>query len=311
MKPASLAEPAPNRLERSDFPSWSLLAQDFGELTKVRVGLLIIFTTLAGMVLAARSQGVGLEPLRILGTLLGTGLVAGSAAALNQVLERRRDILMERTRRRPVAARRLSVSAAVATALALVVAGTALVASAGNTVAAGIALLTWALYVFAYTPLKAVTHFATVVGAVPGALPPLIGWTAQGAVLQGPAWILFGILFFWQLPHFLAIAWLYREDYARGGFPLLTVLDPSGTSAVRQALLNTVALIAVSLLPSYLGQAAPHYAVLALLLGVLFLGAVTWLAATRSDRAARCTVLASILYLPFLLVAVVTGCPAA
>ncbi len=285
----------------------SLVLQDLVELTKVRVGILILFTTLAGYTLATKYMGVDLDLARLFWTLLGTGFVAGSAAALNQVLERDRDARMHRTRERPIPSGRLSGTTAVMVALGLLTAGMAVLGFKTNPFAAAIAGITWALYVFAYTPLKTRSHLSTVVGAVPGALPPLIGWTAAGLILQGPAWTLFGVIFFWQLPHFLAIAWLYRDDYARGGFPMLTVLDPSGHAAARQSLLNTLALICVSLIPAFTGQAGSVYAGIAIFLGVGFLSSVLWLVARPTPGAARAAILTSIIYLPLLLLAIVTA----
>ncbi len=306
--PAAQARQLPKPIAASVSPARVL--QDLAELTKLRVALLILFTTLAGFVLATKYLGTALDLVRLGWTLLGTGLVAGSAAALNQVLERDRDGRMLRTMDRPIPAGRMSSWTAALVAVLLLVAGISALALRTNPFAAAIAGLTWALYVFAYTPLKSRSHVSTVVGAVPGALPPLIGWMAAGCILQGPAWCLFGVIFFWQLPHFLAIAWLYREDYERGGYPMLTVLDPSGQAAARQSVLNTLALIVVSLIPAFTGQAGVAYAVVATLLGVAFLSSVLWLAAKRSRSAARATILASIVYLPLLLLAIVIATPA-
>ena len=289
--------------------SFAAFAADVAELAKVRVALLVLFTTLAGFVLATGFLGAAVDGMRLCITLAGTGLVAASAAAINQVIERRRDALMERTRDRPLPAGRRSPQLAVTGALVAFALGMSVLWLGTNRSAAAIAALSWASYAFIYTPLKTRTHLSTVVGAVPGALPPLIGWTAAGAILEGPAWSLFGILFFWQLPHFLAIAWLYREDYARGGYPLLTVTDPSGGAPARQALLNTLALLLASLIPAWTGDAGPGYLPAALVLGSLFLASVAWLAATGSRRAARGTILASVAYLPLLLLALVLNGP--
>ncbi|MBI4604542.1 MAG: protoheme IX farnesyltransferase [Planctomycetes bacterium] len=311
MKPVALLEGAalqrpPEVAAARPVPAAVLTAvQDILELTKARVALLVALTTLAGFVLGSRFTGQAPEAWRILHTLLGTVLVAGAASALNQVLERDRDARMLRTAGRPLPSGRMAVRTALLAGLGLAAAGTWLLAARASVPAACLAALTFLLYVLAYTPLKARTHLATLVGAVPGALPPLIGWIAAGGTFHGPAWTLFGILFFWQIPHFLAIAWLHREDYARGGFPLLTVLDPGGGAAARQAFLNTLALLAVSLLPAWNGQAGRLYAASAVVLGAAFLAAVAWLAAARSERSARATVTASLAYLPLLLAAMV------
>jgi protoheme IX farnesyltransferase len=284
--------------------SGTLLA-DIGQLVKVRVSLLVLLTTLAGFVLGSRAVGRPADPWLILFTIVGTALVAASASVFNQILEKDRDARMDRTRDRPLPAGRLTAPAAVCLGVALVLAGLALLLWRVGGPAAVAALVTFVLYVAVYTPLKPITHLSTVIGAVPGALPPLIGWIASGAPLDGPAWILFGILFFWQLPHFLAIAWLYREDYARGGFPLLTVVDPRGAGTARQVLTNSLALLTVSLLPAVIGQSSPTYFWSALGLGCAFLAPALWLAWRRTDLAARWTVLASVAYLPLLLIALV------
>ncbi len=283
------------------FPS----VQDLAELTKVRVALLVLFTTMAGFILASRFQGAAVDFWLLLSTLLGTFLVAGSASAINQVLEKDRDARMVRTRSRPLPAGRVSPQAATLFGGALAAAGLWILAARTNRVAAAVAAITWGAYVFLYTPLKARTHLSTVVGAVPGALPPLIGWTAAGGILSGPAYGLFGILFFWQLPHFLAIAWLYREDYARGGFPLLAVTDPTGNAVARQSVTSSLALLTVSLLPALTGQSGLGYFWFAFSLGLGFLLSVAWLAISKSRHSARMTVIASIVYLPLLLVAMV------
>jgi protoheme IX farnesyltransferase len=273
-------------------------------LTKARVSLLILLTTLVGFVLSARQLGSRLESWPLFMTLFGTWLVAASAAAMNQLLEKNRDARMIRTRRRPLPAGRVAPRDALVLAILLVVGGLALLATV-QLAAATVAAVTFLSYVFVYTPLKRITHLSTVVGAVPGALPPLIGWVAAGGSLTPPAWTLFGIIFFWQLPHFLAIAWLYREDYARGGFPMLTVVDPSGAATARQVMSNTVALLLVSFFPNLTGQAGATYFWVTFVLGSLFFACALWLALARTRLAARVLLLGSIVYLSLLLIAMV------
>ena len=251
------------------------------------------------------SEGLegGLDLWLLFHALLGTALVAGSAAAINQILEKDHDRKMLRTKDRPLPSGRIGPQAALKFSISMVALGLAELLVSVNALATGIALVTFGSYVFLYTPLKRRTDLATLVGAVPGALPPLLGWTAATGELTGPAWTLFGILFFWQLPHFLAIAWLYRDDYARGGFPVLPVIDPSGQSTARQVVGNSLALIPASLLPVLARQCGVFYFWLALGLGVLFLGMAVWLALSRSRLSARSMVIASIIYLPLLFLA--------
>ena len=202
-------------------------------------------------------------------TLAGTFLVAGGASALNQVWERDSDRLMRRTRQRPMADMRMSVTAGTPFGIALTIIGAAELAYFVNPLSAAVALLTTASYVLLYTPLKLRTSLSTIVGALPGALPAVIGWAAATNTLSIEAWVLFGIVFMWQMPHFLAIAWMYRDEYARAGMPLLPVIEPDGRSTGRQAVLYTAALIPVSMLPTGVGLATAWY-----LVGALTLGAV-------------------------------------
>jgi protoheme IX farnesyltransferase len=225
---------------------------DYLELTKPRITLMVMMTALVGYVMGARGP-VDLSRLAL--ALAGTGLVAGGASALNMLLERRTDALMLRTRNRPIPAGRLRGSEALVFGLGLTLAGLAVLRFGAGGLAAAVALLTWATYLFAYTPLKTRTSLSTIVGAFPGALPPVIGWTAARGQLEPGAVVLFAILFLWQIPHFLAIAWIYREDYARGGLPMLPVLDPAGVVTGRQAVANSFALLLVSLVPTMAGLA--------------------------------------------------------
>jgi len=275
-------------------PHWLL---DFVALTKPRLNLLVLITTLAGLYLAAPD---GVPGVLLLHTLLGTTLVAGGAAALNQAWERHTDKLMTRTAGRPLPGGRLSLADGVVFGSALSVAGLIELWVGANPQAAGVAAATLVSYVLIYTPLKTRTSLATLVGAVPGALPPMIGWAAATGELSLPAWILFGIVFFWQMPHFLAIAWLYRDDYARAGIPLLPVLEPDGRRTGRQALIYCAALWPVSLLPTLVGLAGAPYSIVATVLGFGFIGLTFLFARDRSTASARRLFLYSITYLPIL-----------
>jgi protoheme IX farnesyltransferase len=277
---------------------WRFL-QDALTLTKARVALLVLLTTAGGFLLGARAAGVAPDGLLLTVTLLGTGLVAAGASVWNQVLERERDGRMERTRERPLAAGRLTATAGALIGVALAVAGL-LVLLAASGAAALLGAATFTSYVFLYTPLKPRTHLATLVGAVPGALPPLIGWSAALPGLGPPAWSLFAVLFLWQVPHFLAIAWLYRDDYARGGYPFLAVTDPSGAATARRVIAYSLLLVPASLLPAAAGVSGALYVPAALGLGAVFLGLALWLALARTERAARALLLGSVAYLSFL-----------
>jgi heme o synthase len=269
-------------------------AADYAELTKPRITATVMLTTLVGFVVAS----VGAVDLTALGAvLLGTGLVAAGASALNMLLERETDARMLRTRTRPLPAGRLRPVEALAFGGALTVAGLVALLWWSGVTAAAVAFLTWASYLFLYTPLKTRTSLSTIVGAFPGALPPVIGWAgARGSVEPG-AYVLFAILFLWQIPHFLAIAWIYREDYARGGLPMLPVLDPEGRLTGRQVVANSLALGLVSLAPVAAGLAGGVYLTGASLLGAGFLAAAIRMAVARNVAAARALFAASILYL--------------
>jgi protoheme IX farnesyltransferase len=289
------------RAQTARLPAAVRLA-DLVELTKPRITLMVVLTAAAGFLVA----GAGPVPAALLlGTLVGTGLLAAGASALNQVLERDTDARMKRTADRPLPAGRLDPDAALVFGVGLGVAGLLLLALRVNLLTALLGALTLGGYLFVYTPLKRLTSLATVVGAVPGAMPPLMGWAAQRDALDPAAWSLFGLLFLWQLPHFLAIAWLYRADYARAGFPMLPVLDPEGDRTARQMILYAAALVPVSVLPSVLGLTGVAYFAGSLALGVALLACCLAFAASRSAGAARRLMLASVLYLPAVLVVLV------
>jgi protoheme IX farnesyltransferase len=273
------------------------VAADYLELSKPRITLMVTLTALVGYVLAARGR---IAAPHLAATLVGTALVAAGASALNMLLERRTDALMLRTRMRPLPSGRLRPAEALACGLALTSTGLFALAWLAGPLAALVALVTWASYLFLYTPLKTRTSLSTVVGAFPGALPPVIGWAASRGALEPGAFVLFAILFLWQIPHFLAIAWIYREDYARGGLPMLPVLDPDGRITGRQAVANSLALLVVSLTPTAAGLAGTLYLAGAVVLGLGLLAVALRAAAARDARAARALFLASLVYLPAL-----------
>ena len=272
-------------------------SRDFVALAKPRLNLLVVASTLVGYAMA---DGEALGILRVCGLLLGTGLVAGGASAFNQVMERDLDALMRRTRTRPLPDQRLQPIEGLLFATGMSLAGLLIIVASSNLLAAGVALATLLSYVVVYTPLKRRSSFGTVIGAIPGALPPIIGWAASGGALPPQAWTLFGIMFLWQLPHFLAIAWMYREDYARAGFPMLPVLEPDGRSTGRQSVVYAAALVPLSLAPALMGMAGQVYFAGALVLGLLFLWLTLQFARTRSVGDARRVFFASIAYLPLL-----------
>ena len=272
-------------------------AADFVALAKPRLNFLVVASTAAGYAMAG---GEGLGALRLMGMLLGTGLVAGGASAFNQVIERETDAMMRRTRMRPLADQRLMAAEGVYFGIVISLTGLLLLAAAANLMAAAVALATLLSYVVVYTPLKRSSSFATVIGAIPGALPPVIGWAAARGTLSAEAWMLFGIVFLWQLPHFLAIAWIFRDDYARAGFPMLPVIEPDGSSTGRQAVVYAAALVPLSLAPTLVGLAGRLYFAGALVLGLAFLFLAFRFARTRSVRDARTLFFGSIIYLPLL-----------
>jgi len=276
----------------------SFSVADYVQLTKPRITFMVIVTTFIGFVLGSAGP---IDYVLLLHTIFGTALVAAGASALNMVLEWDVDARMRRTENRPIPAGRITVLQALSFGSILAGAGLVYLLVFVNPLTSALAAITLALYLFAYTPLKRKTSLCTVVGAVPGAIPPMMGWTAVQGSIGFQAWWLFSILFLWQLPHFLAIGWLYREDYARGGFPMLPVTDTEGIQTSRQVIINTVALIAVSLLPAFLRLSGVLYFTGALILGIMFLIMGIRLWQTKSNPSARQLLLASVLYLPLLL----------
>ena len=272
-------------------------AGDYVTLAKPRLNMLVVATTLAGYYMAAPS---GRGWMLLVHTLVGTALVASGASVFNQLLEIESDGKMRRTRARPLPSGRVQPGQARVFGLALSILGIVELAWGVNLLAAGVALVTLLTYTVFYTPLKKRTSLATVVGGIPGALPPMIGWAAVRNNLSIEAWILFGIVFLWQMPHFLAIAWMYREDYKRAGFPLLPIVEPDGGSTGRQALIYAAALLPLSLAPTAASMSGLVYLVGAACLSLAFVGLAARFAWLRSTEAARRLFFGSIIYLPLL-----------
>jgi heme o synthase len=292
----SISEQTSIRLaERGQKASARRRLADLSELVKVRLTLLVLMTTFVGFLFAWRGD---LEWLYLFHTLCGTFLAAAGAAALNQVFEADYDLRMRRTRNRPIPARRLSRDDGLIIGLVACVAGIIYLSLATNLLAGLLTALTVGTYLFAYTPLKRVTTLNTIVGAIPGALPPMIGWAAARGQVDFGAWILFAILFLWQMPHFLAIAWLYRKDYRDAGFVMLSGSDPDCRQTGRLALFYTMALVSVSLLPFVLRLTSFWYALVALVCGIGFFLAAFSFALAGTERTARRLFLVSIIYLP-------------
>jgi len=271
---------------------------DFVELGKPRLVSMVLITTFVGFYLG--SEGVP-HLLRLLPTLIGTGLAAAGTLALNQYWERAVDAKMRRTQTRPLPDGRLQPTEALVFALVLTMAGLLYLAVAVNLLAAAVTAFTTVSYIFFYTPMKLRTPLCTIVGAVPGALPPVTGWVAARGTFGVEAWVLFTILFLWQLPHSLAIAQLYRDDYARAGIRLLPVVEPDGRSTGRQVVTNCLALLVVGLVPTLVGLAGTLYFVSALVFGLAFLGYGVAFARAPTAPAARHLLFASLLYLPAIL----------
>ena len=272
---------------------------DFYELTKPRMNFLVVLTTLVGFYMAGEARGLDWRRLAV--TVIGTALTAAGASVLNQFSERRLDALMPRTRNRPLPAGRVAPIEALGYGIALGVAGVAILATRINTLTALLGAITLLTYVLLYTPLKRFTTLNTVIGAVPGAIPPVMGFTAVHGALSPAAMVVFAILFVWQMPHFLAIAILYRRDYAMAGFKMLPVVDEDLSVTGRQIVLYSTALIPVSLMPVYVNLAGQAYYAIALMLGLAFLSFGVSCAASKTRVDARKLFFASIIYLPALL----------
>lgn len=270
----------------------------YAELSKIRLSSLVLVTTAVGFVLA--EQGAARLGL-LCWALLGTALCAFGASALNQWAEGGLDERMDRTRGRPLPSGRVSGPEALTVALGLVAAGGALLVAKVNVLSAGLAVLVAALYFVVYTPLKTRSSLCTQVGAVCGAIPPMIGWTASRDAVEPGAWVLFAILFVWQIPHFLAIDWFHRADYARGGYRMISAVDPSGRLTGNLTVIYSLALVPISLMAVVVGLGGYLYFAGAVTLGLCFLVLGVALHLTRSQEAARRLFLGSLLYLPMLL----------
>jgi heme o synthase len=273
---------------------------DVSELCKARITLMVLVTTLVGFLFGWHGP---LDLLYLFQTLGGTALAASGAAALNQVFEVELDARMRRTRNRPLPGRRMTLDEGLIIGITCSVGGILWLSFATNFYAGMLSALTIGVYVFVYTPLKRVTTLNTIVGAIPGALPPVIGWTAARGQASFESWILFAILFLWQMPHFLSISWLYREDYKQAGFVMLASFDPECRVTGRQSLLYTMGLISVSFLPAALELTSFWYLPIAAVMGGYFLWIAFRFATSGTDQAARRLFVASIVYLPVTLAA--------
>jgi protoheme IX farnesyltransferase len=273
---------------------------DFYELTKPRMNFLVVVTTMVGYFMAAHGPA---DWLRVVYTLVGTALTAAGASVFNQYIERTLDARMRRTANRPMPGGRVKPADAFLFGLALSLVGVGVLALFVNLLTATLGAVTLLLYVFVYTPAKRTTSLCTIIGAVPGAIPPVMGFTAVQGTITPQALSLFAILFFWQMPHFLAIAILYRDDYARGGFRMLPVVDKEMAMTGRQIILYSLSLVTISLMPALLNMAGVIYFAAALMLGIAFSGFGFVCARSKTRGDARQLFLASIVYLPALLAA--------
>jgi protoheme IX farnesyltransferase len=267
------------------------------ELTKPRITTLIVLTSAAGFALGSKGT---LDYARLFHTLVGIALLSSGIATLNQYMERDLDRLMRRTSMRPLPTGKLSAKQALVFGLALTVGAEAYLALLVNPLTALLGITVIVGYLLCYTPLKTKTTVSTIVGAFPGAMPPLMGWTAATGAVSVEAWVLFAILFLWQFPHFLAIAWMYREDYAKAGIVMLPVVEPGVRKTRQQIVIWTMLLVPVSLFPAILGTTGAYYFYGALVLGLLFLASSVVAAVSSTRQDARRLLLASVLYLPIL-----------
>jgi len=273
------------------------LVKDYIALTKPRITWLILMSTGVGYFFGAKN---GWHLATLIHTIIGTGLIASGTAALNQWYEREADAKMRRTQDRPLPAGRLDPGKALLFAVLISVAGFAELWIGANALAAMLGLVTLLCYLFVYTPLKQRSPHSTTIGAIPGAMPPLIGFAAAAGTLTWQAWALFAILFLWQFPHFYAIAWMYKDDYARAGIRMLPVVEPDGKSTALRILLYSIALIPISLMPKFFAMAGNLYLYGALAMGLAFLYAGMRIRTDRTRQQARRVLLASVVYLPLL-----------
>src|SRR6266536_1309267 len=275
---------------------------DLAELVKARLTLLVLLTTAVGFYLGSESP---IDYGALFHVVFGTAAAAAGAAALNQWWERRADALMHRTKMRPIPAGRMPPLQALALGAGLSVFGVSYLAIVCNALSAALTAITVAIYIFAYTPLKRASTANTAVGAVPGAIPPMIGWAAACGNIGAGAWALFAIVFLWQLPHFFAIAWMYREDYSRAGFRMISSDDHSGERSASQSVFFCILLLVLAGLPAFVGIVTFAYLAVELLLGGLFVAVAMRFLKTRTARTARLLFITSIVYLPLLLGALV------
>jgi len=276
----------------------------YAELTKPRITFLIVLTSAAGFALASPGS---VNYSALLSAMFGIALLSSGIATLNQYIERDLDSLMRRTADRPLPSGKLHPNEALIFGWTLTIVAEVYLALMVNPLSALLGLTVIAGYLFAYTPLKTRTTLSTMVGAFPGAVPPLIGWAAARGEIGLEAWVLFAILFLWQFPHFLAIAWMYREDYGRAGILMLPVVDPDGRVTAQQIVVYTVLLLPVSLLPTVLGTSGKIYFVGAIVLGLLFLYSSVRAAMSKSRQEAKRLLLASVIYLPLLFILMVVN----
>ena len=305
--PADTLAHAPVHIHAPTPGATALLIHDLRELFKVKVVGMVLVTGWGGFYLGSMQSGISSVQPGLLDALLGIGLVSAGAGALNEALERKSDARMIRTAQRPLASGRFSLASGVVAGLGALTLGAVWLLLRTNLLTVSLALLSAFCYVAIYTPLKRFTSLATFIGAFPGAMGPLLGWTAARPHIEWPAVALFAILFVWQFPHFMAISWLYRDDYARAGIRMLPVVQPDGWSTVAEALFFAVIMIPVSLAPWFLGVANTLYAVLAVLLGLLYLsytirfaGILRAKSESESRMLARDLLKVSVLYLPLL-----------
>jgi protoheme IX farnesyltransferase len=290
--------------------------RDYSELVKARVTTLVIVTAACGFYLGARKGGFSSLSWQMLAALIGVGLVSGGTAALNEVMERDVDARMHRTARRPLPSRRMSMTHGTIVGLLLTLGGSLYLGLTTNWLTGALALLTATVYLAIYTPLKQISPVCTTIGAFPGAMPGVLGWTAARGRLDLEALVLFAIVFFWQFPHFFAIAWMYKDDYARGGVRMMPVVETDGRRTSRRILFYSIALIPVSLLPFFVGMSGIPYAASAILLGLALLYFSLRLTQSRlqpseglSKRLARQLLQASVIYLPILFALMMLNTP--
>lgn len=269
------------------------------ELTKPRITVFILMSAAIGFLCGAH-VGAGWNLWTVLHAMIGTALIASGTAALNQWYERDADAKMNRTRMRPIPSGRVTANQALLFGLTIAVIGLVELATGVNWLTGALGLFTMVSYLCAYTPLKQRSPVSTTIGAIPGAMPPLLGYAAAAGKLTAEAWVLYAILFLWQFPHFYAIAWMYREDYARAGIRMLPVVEPDGESTARRIWLFSLLLIPISILPQFFGDAGTIYTIGALALGLLFFGASLRASFERTRPRARQVLLASVVYLPLL-----------